>query len=146
MVTSTVDGFLYPADVTAQIDFVSPDQDLSVLSTLMQHSLVSSTFAVELLLLLPLVAVTMRRLRDAGWKPWIAIAAYSVNYFGLIVAVALTSQSLAILTQAGTGLTEAQATETLSIVAQMLGVALLDFVAMITLLVGTLRPTKSIDS
>lgn len=145
MVTTTIDGFLYPADITANIDPTNSDQrNVSMLATLIQHSLASATFLVELLLLLPLVAITMRRLRDAGWKPWIAVAAYGLNYAGLVVALSLTTSSLSLLTSAGDALSLAQATDAMGIVAQMLGLILLDLGAMITLLVGTLQPSKPV--
>lgn len=145
MVTSTIDGFIYPADVTLEVDPTSVDQGLSSLSTLIKHSLVSTTFVVELLLLVPLVAVTMRRLRDAGWKPWIAIVAYAVNYAGLFFTVSLTSSALGLLTTAGSVLSPDQAGQALWLVGQLLVVALLDLAAMIALLVGTLKPTRHID-
>lgn len=145
LITATVDGFLYPEDLTTTISGTDLNQAMSVLTTQIQHSLVSSTFIAELLLLPSTISVTMRRLRDAGWKPWIAVAAYAVNYAGLVVTLAMSSVILGVLTSAGDPISDADAVTLLAPTLTVLGVALVDAAAFITTLVGTLQRTRPAD-
>ena len=146
MVTATVDGFLYPADLTATVSTTDLSQAVSQLSTMIQHSLWSTTFAGEILLLVPTVAVTVRRFRDSGWKPWLAVAAYIVNYGGLVLTLTLTTRTLALLTVAGDPATTTLDPELVVLLLAFLVIAAVDCAALIVLLVGALRPSRSNDT
>lgn len=142
LVTSTIDGFLYPADITATVSSNDLDAAISELSTLVQHSLLSSTFVVELALVPSTLAVTVRRLRDSSWRPWLAIAAFVVNYGGLVAVYAASTVLLSVLTRTGGNVTDANAAELAGPVLTVIVVSILEIAAFGTLFIGVLRPTR----
>lgn len=101
LVTTTVDAFLYPEDIFLEPSTTNLDQLASEMATAVQHSFASTTFLVEVLLLVPTVALTVRRFRDASWKPWLAVATYVGIYGSLAVSLVVASNLLSVLTIAG---------------------------------------------
>lgn len=143
-VTVTIDGFIYPEDLTAEVTGTNWEEILSLLMTQVQHSLLSSTFIVELILLPSTVAVSVRRLRDAGWKPWIAFVAFASNYVGLFLTLVASTQILSVLTVASGPLDpEALVAELAAPTFTIVAIALVNLGTSIATLVGTLQRTAT---
>lgn len=142
LVTSTADAFLYPQDMA--LDFTTTD--LAVLAsnfeTQLQHSLWSFSFASTLLFLLPDIAITVRRFRDAGWKPWIAVASLAGFYGGLAMSLAFSTTVLSQLTSAGAAVTDAALAGAVTNVILAFVFVCVQFGAMIVLIVGGCQPTR----
>lgn len=142
LVTTTIDAFIYPDQLVLDPETTDISVIASEMATAIQRAFASSTFLVELLLLAPTISLTARRFRDAGWKPWLSWASYSGIYGSLAVSLVVASQMLSALTVAGAD----------SVVdATILGgffvllVALLvQFSSFIVILVGALRPSRSV--
>ncbi len=146
-VTVTIDGFIYPEDLTAEIVLTGESSDfgtmLELLNTQLQHSLLSSTFAVELLLLPSTIAVTVRRLRDAGWKPWVAFVAFASNYVGLAVTFATTSQMFVLLAEAFGPTPGDSAQKLVGIALALVALVLVNIGTSIATFIGTLQRTAT---
>lgn len=102
LVTSTVDAFIYPDDLLLGENTTDLAVMASDLATALQHSILSTTFATEILLLLPTVTLTIRRFRDGGWRPWLAVASFAGIYGSLAISLVIATQLLSMLTIAGT--------------------------------------------
>ncbi|MEN9740496.1 MAG: hypothetical protein RLZ72_762 [Actinomycetota bacterium] len=142
LVTTTADAFIYPQDVTAQVDPNDIEALMSQLETQVQHSLWSISTAVTLLLLLPTVAATVRRFRDAGWKPWLAGVSYCAVYGGLFASLAMSASVLAVLTKTGADVSDAALNTALGALGFSLLFLALELAGAVTLLVGALQRTK----
>lgn len=142
LVTSTADAFLYPQDMA--LDFNTTD--LTVLAsnfeTQLQHSLWSFSFASTLLFFLPDIAITVRRFRDAGWKPWLAVASLAGFYGGLAMSLAFSTTVLSQLTSAGAAVTDAALAGAVTNIILAFVFVCVQFGAMIVLIVGGCQPTR----
>ena len=144
LVTVTVDAFIYPQDLNLGDEAATLEQMVSDMATAVQHSLVSATFGVELLLLLPTIAVTVRRFRDSGWKPWFAVSAYIGNYGSLVVSLVAASALLSDLTANGV---ESMNTTALIVGAIVLVIAALaEFASLLIIVIGGSQPTQQSTS
>jgi uncharacterized membrane protein YhaH (DUF805 family) len=142
LVTTTVDAFIYPEDITLDPNTTDLSVISSELATAIQHSFASSTFLLEIALLLPTIALTTRRFRDAGWKPWLAWGCYAGIYGSLVVSLVIASQLLSVLTVAG-----AQSSVDIEIAVGflvILGALLVQISSFIVILVGTLQRSKNL--
>lgn len=141
LVTTTVDAFIYPED----LELNTGSDDLGIvageLATTLQHSLWSSTMAAELLLLLPLVALSVRRFRDAGWSPNLAIALFAVNYGGLAVGYVTATALLSNVTVGGTA--AIQNSESIAAFLGLLAFALLQLACLIVLAIGAAQKSRN---
>jgi len=140
LVTTTSDAFIYPEDINLDPNTVDLNQITSELATAVQQSFASVTFVAEILLLLPTISLTIRRFRDAGWKPWLAGLCYVGIYGTLAISLLVASSMLAILTLAG-GVSGQEA----AIVGGFLvlvGAVLVQFASVILIVIGGSRPTK----
>lgn len=141
LVTTTIDAFIYPEDITLDPNTTDLSVISSELATAIQHSFASSTFLMEIALLLPTIALTTRRFRDAGWKPWLAWVCFAGIYGSLAVSLLIASQLLSVLTIAGTeSSVDAEIAVGFLII---LGALLVQISSFIVLLVGTLQSSKN---
>lgn len=144
LVTSTVDVFIYPDDLLLgenTTDFAVMASDLA---TALQHSILSTTFAVEVLLLLPTVTLAIRRFRDGGWRPWLAVASFGGIYGSLAVSLVVATQLLSILTRAGNaGVDDAAVLGGFLVLVVALLVQVSSFIVII---IGALQPSRSESS
>jgi uncharacterized membrane protein YhaH (DUF805 family) len=144
LVTTTLDAFVYPDDLTLN----SGSTDLAVvaseLATTLQHSLWSSTMAVELLLLLPLVALSIRRFRDAGWSTRLAAGLFALNYGGIAVGYLIASSLLADLTVGGVG--AIQDVESIAAFFGLFAFVLIQATCLVVLAIGGLQRSRASNS
>jgi uncharacterized membrane protein YhaH (DUF805 family) len=144
LVTTTADAFIYPEDVNLNTTAVGLQQMASEMATAVQHSLASVTFGVEILFLVPTLAVTVRRFRDAGWKTWLAFYAFAGIYASVAISLGVASMMLSVLTVAGV-----ENGDQASLVAGFLILVftlLLEFSSMLIIVIGGSQPTKTIPA
>ncbi|MFM6967781.1 MAG: DUF805 domain-containing protein [Microbacteriaceae bacterium] len=140
LVTVTIDAFVYPEDLNLGTEPATLDEMVSEMATAVQHSLWSVTFAVELLLLLPTISVTMRRFRDSGWKPWFALSAYIGNYGSVALSLIAASALLADLT--ANGIDDIDATALIVGAGVIVVAALLEFASLLVIVIGGSQPSR----
>jgi uncharacterized membrane protein YhaH (DUF805 family) len=144
LVTTTLDAFIYPNDLTLNTGSTDLAVVASELATTLQHSLWSSTMAVELLLLLPLVALSIRRFRDAGWSTRLAAGLFALNYGGIAVGYLIASSLLADLTVGGVG--AIQDIESIAAFFGLFAFALLQLTCLVVLAIGGLQRSRASNS
>ena len=140
LVTTTADAFVYPEDINLDPNTIDLDSIASELATAVQHSFASVTFAAEIILLVPTISLTMRRFRDASWKPWLAGLCYLGIYASLAGSLVIASSMLSILTIAG-GVTGQETTIVGGFLALVFAV-LVQFASVIIIVIGASQPTK----
>lgn len=140
LVTTTIDAFIYPEDLFLEPTATDVSAIASDLATAVQHSFASSTFLVEILLLLPTVSLTVRRFRDATWKPWLAVASYVGIYGSLAVSLLVATDLLSALTLGGAD----SATDTAVIggFLVLIGAMLIQFSGFLIIVVGASQATR----
>lgn len=140
LVTTTVDAFIYPEDISLNTGSTDLAAVASEMATLLQHSLWSTTMLVELLLLFPLISLTIRRFRDAGWSTRLATTLFVANYGGLAVGFVTATTLLSNLTVGGTN--ALAQTDSLAAFAGLLAFGLIQFVCLILVTIGAAQPTQ----
>jgi uncharacterized membrane protein YhaH (DUF805 family) len=144
LVTTTVDAFIYPEDISLNTGSTDLAAVASEMATLLQHSLWSSTMLVEVLLLLPLIALTVRRFRDAGWSTRLAKMLFVANYGGLAVGYLTATTLLSNVTVGGTSALEQ--TDSLAAFAGLLAFGLIQLVCLIVVTIGAAQPTRPLPN
>jgi uncharacterized membrane protein YhaH (DUF805 family) len=94
-----------------------------------------------LLLLVPLIALSVRRFRDAGWSPNLAIALFAVNYGGLAVGYVTATALLSDVTVGGTA--AIQTTESIAAFLGLLAFALLQLACLVVLAIGGAQKSRN---
>jgi uncharacterized membrane protein YhaH (DUF805 family) len=140
LVTTTADAFIYPEDISLNTGSTELEAVASEMATLLQHSLWSTTMLVELLLLLPLVALTVRRFRDAGWSTRLAATLFVANYGGLAVGFVTATTLLSKVTVGGANaLAES---DSLAAFAGLLAYGLIQLVCLVVVTIGAAQPSQ----
>ena len=142
LVSSTADAFLYPEDLTATFDTNDLTALADTMTTQVQHSLASISTVTTLLLLLPTVAVTVRRFRDAAWKPWLAVASYAALYGGLALSLVFLLSTLPVLVEFGAGTTGDEAASVFTNLGLAYLAVCLQFGALLIIVIGACQPTR----
>jgi uncharacterized membrane protein YhaH (DUF805 family) len=144
LLTTTVDAFIYPEDIFLSTGSADLAAVASEMATLLQHSLWSSTMLVELLLLLPLVALTVRRFRDAGWSTQLAKMLFVANYGGLAVGFFTATTLLSNVTVGGTN--ALQQSDSLAAFAGLLAFGLIQLVCLVVVTIGAAQPSRPLPN
>jgi uncharacterized membrane protein YhaH (DUF805 family) len=100
--------------------------------------------AVELLLLLPLVALSIRRFRDAGWSTRLAAGLFALNYGGIAVGYLIASSLLADLTVGGVG--AIQDIESIAAFFGLFAFVLIQATCLVVLAIGGLQRSRASNS
>lgn len=142
MVLSTLDAFLFPTPLTdlPSDPSVLTGDDFRLLLDGVAHDLVWSVASVvDLVLLVPTVAITVRRFRDAGLTPWLGavvrivpiIATAVILFVGYAAVPAIDDPSTdAMMSLAGSALA-------------FIGLGLASLASTVILLIGGLRRSRS---
>jgi uncharacterized membrane protein YhaH (DUF805 family) len=144
LLTTTVDAFIYPEDIFLSTGSADLGAVASEMATLLQHSLWSSTMLVELLLLLPLVALTVRRFRDAGWSTQLAKMLFVANYGGLAVGFFTATTLLSNVTVGGTS--ALQQSDSLAAFVGLLAFGLIQLGCIVVVTIGAAQPSRPLPS
>ena len=144
LLTTTVDAFMYPEDIFLSTGSADLGAVASEMATLLQHSLWSSTMLVELLLLLPLVALTVRRFRDAGWSTQLAKMLFVANYGGLAIGFFTATTLLSNVTVGGTN--ALQQSDSLAAFAGLLAFGLIQLVCLVVVTIGAAQPSRPLPN
>ena len=140
LVTSTADAFIYPEDLDFNPNTIGLDNMVAEMTTVVEHTLRSITFAVEMLFLVPTLAVTVRRFRDGGWKPWLAWFSYVGVYLSALVSLLVAFPILEIVT--ASGISESDQSMIVAGFLVLVVAMLFDFASLLILIIGGSQPSQ----
>jgi uncharacterized membrane protein YhaH (DUF805 family) len=145
MVLSMLDNFLFPVSLPQlPVDptLFSSNDLRAILDALTYQLEYSVANWVELALVVPTIAVTVRRFRDGGWPGWLAITVRVVPYVSAVVALVAGYSEVPLLAAP----TDANVGQMIGLTLIMLLASILTIASLIVLLVGALRPSRSAGS
>jgi uncharacterized membrane protein YhaH (DUF805 family) len=145
MVLSMLDNFLFPVtlpQLPVDPTLFSSSDLRAILDALTYQLEYSVANWVELVLVIPTIAVTVRRFRDGGWPGWLAVVVRVEPYVAAVVALIAGYAEIPLLAAP----TDTNLGQMIALTLIMLLASILTVASLIVLLVGALRPSRPAGS